>query len=103
MMRIDLDAAPALLARLDALRDRTGELVARGAELDRPLRFGDNWVGHLMSQRLRGVAVSDHGLAGVLGTFHQVLDDVSATVRLAAGQYRAADDDAATALGRCPR
>lgn len=102
-MHIDIDPAARLLARLDALRERTAELVGRGAELDRPLRFGDNWVGHIVSQRLRGVAVDDRGLAPALSTFHQVLDDVAAAIRLAAGRYRTSDDEAVAALGRCAR
>lgn len=103
-LRIDLDAARRLLDRLGDLRTRARQLVAAGVELDRPLRFGDNWVGGLVSQRLRGVAVDDdRGVAPVLDTFHQVLDDVEATVRLAAGLYRTADDEVVDTLGRCAR
>ena len=103
-LRIDLDAAQRLLDRLADLRSRAGDLVTAGVELDRPLRFGDSWVGHLLARRLRGVAVDDErGLAPVLATFHQVLDDLEGTVRLAAGAYGTTDDDAAAELRRCAR
>lgn len=103
-LRIDLDAARRLLERLGGLRSRARRLVAASVELDRPLPFGDNWVGGLVSQRLRGVAVDDdRGVAPVLDTFHQVLDDVEATVRLAAGLYRTADDEVVDALRGCAR
>ncbi|OLF12085.1 hypothetical protein BLA60_08675 [Actinophytocola xinjiangensis] len=99
-VRIDLDSAYRLLDELAALREHTAELVTAGPRLDRPLRFGDNWVGHALSRRLRGVAVNDRGLTPALAAFHALLDDVAATVRLAAGLYDTTDHDAAGTIGR---
>jgi len=100
-LRIDLDAATVLLRQLEALKNRAGDLVADSGELDMPLRFGDSWVGQIMSERMRTVANSDDGgVAPVLRTFHQVLEDLEATVRFAAGMYRTADEETVEALKR---
>jgi hypothetical protein len=100
-LRIDLTAANALLTQLAALRRRAADLVSECVALDTPLRFGDNWVGRLMSERLRTVAVGqDGGVTPVLTAFHQVLDDLEATVRLAAGLYETTDEQAAADLKR---
>lgn len=98
-LRIDLDTAKAILKQLAALRSRAEELVKACADLDTPLRFGDNWVGQIMAARLRTVAVErDGGVTPVLKTFHQVIDDLEATVRFAAGIYEATDLAAVIAL-----
>lgn len=100
-LSIDLDAAKAILKQLAALRARAAELVRDCADLDNPLKFGDNWVGRIMSERLRAVAVGPEGsVTPVLRTFHQVLDDLEATVRFAAGLYETADEQAANDLLR---
>ena len=100
-LRIDLAAAKLLLKQLAALRLRAADLVSECVALDTPLRFGDNWVGRLMSERLRTVAVDQNGgVTPVLTTFHQVLDDLEATVRLAAGLYETTDERAAADLKR---
>jgi hypothetical protein len=100
-LRIDLAAAKLLLKQLAALRLRAADLVSECVALDTPLRFGDNWVGRLMSERLRTVAVDQNGgVTPVLTTFHQVLDDLEATVRLAAGLYETTDEQAAADLKR---
>jgi hypothetical protein len=104
-LRIDLDAANVILKQLAALRLRAADLVRDCADLDTPLKFGDNWVGQIMSTRLRAVAVGRRGaVTPVLTTFHQVLDDLEATVRFAAGAYQTADeqaeDDLRRAIGR---
>ena len=100
-LKIDLDAATVILAGLDRLRLRAAELVRDCVELDTPLHFGDNWVGRIMSERLRTVAVDrDGGVTPVLTEFHQVLDDLEATVRFAAGMYEASDERAADDLRR---
>jgi hypothetical protein len=83
------------------LRQRAADLVSECAALDTPLRFGDNWVGRLMSERLHTVAVDQNGgVTPVLATFHQVLDDLETTVRLAAGLYETTDEQAAADLER---
>lgn len=100
-LRIDLEAAQAILKQLAALRLRAGDLVHDCADLDTPLKFGDNWVGQIMSERLREVATGRSGaVTPVLGTFHQVLDDLEATVRFAAGMYETADQQAEAELMR---
>jgi hypothetical protein len=103
-LTIDLDAAKAILAQLDRLRARAAGLVRNCVELDIPLRFGDNWVGQIMSERLRTVAVDrDGGVTPVLENFRQVLDDLAATVRFAAGLYEATDERAVDDLRRAVR
>jgi len=100
-LRIDLVAAERMLAQLAGLRGRAGELVTDSATLDIPLRFGDNWVGRLMAERLRAVATGpDGGVAPVLARFHELLDSVEAIIRLAAGLYETTDQQATAALHR---
>lgn len=100
-LTIDLDAAKAILAQLERLRARAGGLVRDCVELDTPLRFGDNWVGRIMSERLRTVAV-DHegGVTPVLDEFHRLLDALAVTVKLAAGLYEATEERATGDLRR---
>jgi len=103
-LRIDLDAAKVVLSQLGRLRLRAAELVRDCTDLDTPLRFGDNWVGQIMAERLRTVAVDrDGGVTPVLRTFHQVLDDLEAVVRFAAGLYETSDENAADDLRRAVR
>lgn len=100
-LRIDTDAAKVILKQLEALRLRAATLVRECADLDTPLRFGDNWVGQIMSERLRTVAVDQNGgVTPVLTTFHQVLDDLESTVRFAAGLFETTDQQAAADLRR---
>jgi hypothetical protein len=104
-LTIDLEAARVILRQLGALRLRAADLVEGCADLDTPLRFGDNWVGRIMSDRLQEVAAGPRGaVTPVLRTFHQVLDDLESTVRFAAGMYESADaqaeDDLKRAIGR---
>jgi len=100
-LQIDLSAAEVLLRQIQEVRLRAAELVRDGATLDTPLRFGDNWVGQIMSERLRTVAVDqDGGVTPVLRQFHDLLDSVEAIVRLAAGLYRTTDEQAASDLHR---
>jgi hypothetical protein len=100
-LTIDLEVAKVILVQLGTLRARAAELVRDCVDLDTPLRFGDNWVGRIMSERLRMVAVdSDDGVTHVLTAFHQVLDDLEATVRFAAGMYETSDESAADDLRR---
>jgi len=104
-LRIDLEAAKGILKQLAALRLRGAELVRDCADLDTPLKFGDNWVGQIMARRLHAVAVGRHGaVTPVLTTFHQVLDDLESTVRFAAGMYETTDqrteDNLRRAVGR---
>ncbi|GAB1511755.1 hypothetical protein [Actinophytocola sp. KF-1] len=100
-LTIDLDAAKAILAQLARLRARADGLVRDCVELDTPLRFGDNWVGQIMSERLRTVAVdSEGGVTPVLKEFHRLLDALTVTVQLAAGLYEATEERATGDLRR---
>ncbi len=100
-LRIDVEVAKVLLGQLAELRLRAADLVRDCTDLDRPLHFGDNWVGQIMARRLRTVAVDrDSGVTPVLATFHQVLEDLEATVRFAAGLYETTDILAAENLRR---
>ncbi|MCT2588298.1 hypothetical protein [Actinophytocola gossypii] len=100
-LRIDLPAAESLLEQIQRTRMRAGDLMRDGRKLDAPLRFGDNWIGQIMSERLRTVAVDkDGGVSPVLRQFHELLDSVEAVVRLAAGLYRTTDEQAAGELHR---
>src|SRR5262245_52827510 len=84
-LHIDTEAAKVILRQLGALRLRAADLVNDCADLDIPLKFGDNWVGRIMSDRLQEVAAGPRGaVTPVLRTFHQVLDDLESTVRFAA-------------------
>ncbi|MPZ81966.1 MAG: hypothetical protein GEV28_16860 [Actinophytocola sp.] len=100
-LQIDLAAAEVLLRQIQTLRLRSGDLVTDCGTLDTPLKFGDNWVGQIMSERLRTVAVGqDGGATPVLRRFHELLDSVEAIIRLAAGLYQTTDQQAADALHR---
>lgn len=100
-LRIDLPAAEVLLEQVARVRLRAADLARDGAALDTPLHFGDNWVGRIMAERLRGVAVgSDGGVAPVLARFHELLESVEAVIRLAAGLYETTDQQAAADLRR---
>lgn len=100
-LRIDIEAARVILRQLSALRLRAADLVNDCADLDTPLKFGDNWVGRIMSDRLREVAAGRRGaVTPVLRTFHQVLDDLESTVRFAAGMYETVDEQAESDLKR---
>jgi hypothetical protein len=100
-LRIDLEAATVILKQLAALRLRAADLVRDCADLDTPLKLGDSWVAEIMAKRLRSVAAGPRGaVTPVLTTFHQVLDDLEATVRFAAGMYETADEQAEADLKR---
>lgn len=100
-LRIDLAAAEVLLQQIQALRLRAADLLKDCGTLDTPLMFGDNWVGQIMSERLRTVAVDENGgVTPVLGRFHELLDSVEAIIRLAAGLYQTNDQQAADDLHR---
>ena len=100
-LQIDLTAAEQLLQQVQQVRLRAADLVESGAAVDPPLRFGDNWVGRIMSERLRTVAVDQNGgVTPVLRRFHDLLDSVEAIIRLAAGLYQTTDEQAANDLRR---
>lgn len=92
-LRMDKAEATVLLANLAQLRARAEDLVTGCGDLDRPLRFGDNWVGDLVSARLRAAASTDTlSMTSVMAEFRQVIDDLEATVRAAAQLYEVTDE-----------
>jgi uncharacterized protein YukE len=91
-LRLDKIEARALLEHLGKLRGRVEEVVTGCAALDRPLRFGDNWVGAITAERLQDAAA---GGTSVLTEFRRALDDLETTVRAAAELYVATDERAA--------
>jgi len=94
-VHLDPDAADALIKKIGELTARANQLVTDCTDLDQPLRFGDNWVGAIMASRLREVATgSDHGVTPVLNEFVNVLSALEVAVRVAAGRYVLADDEA---------
>lgn len=95
-LRMDKTEAAVLLANLATLRERAAELVTGSGALDRPLRFGANWVGDIVSARLRAVASTDQlSMTQVMAEFLQVIDDLEATVRASAQLYETTDEQGA--------
>lgn len=86
-LRLDEEAAHRLLASLAAMQARVHTLIADGKEqIGRPLRFGDNFVGEAMSERLRGAAFGTADAAiPVLEQFSGQLEKLESIVRRAAG------------------
>ncbi|TDQ04944.1 hypothetical protein [Labedaea rhizosphaerae] len=103
-LRMDKAEAGVLLANLAQLRARAADLVTGCADLDRPLRFGDNWVGDIVAARLRAVASTDSlSMTSVMAEFLQVIDDLEATVRAAAQLYETTDDQNADRVRKAAR
>lgn len=103
-LRMDQAEARVLLANLAKIRARVDDLVTGCGALDQPLRFGDNWVGAIMADRLHGVAATDRqSVTSVMTEFRQVLDDLEATVRAAAGVYAATDQRGADDIRQAAR
>lgn len=101
-VKLSQEAAAALLGTLDDLRSTAADLVDFAAtNLDQQLHLGHNWVGTTMDNRLRG-AVNGHSGAvqPMLVQFQQLLDQMTATIRQAAGLTRRTDDDMADTLRR---
>lgn len=93
-LRIDAEAADALLKDLADIKDRVSQLTADATELDVPLQLGDNWVGRAMSQRLHAVAQGqDSAALRVFKQFAMVVEDYEQAVRRAAERYVAIEDD----------
>ncbi|MFF5991410.1 hypothetical protein [Prauserella flavalba] len=101
-LKLDPDAAHRLLASITAVQSRVHTLIADcGERIDRPLRFGDNFVGRTMGERLRGAASGGAGAAlPVLEEFARQLERLDEIVRRAAGLIAEADTDASERLTR---
>lgn len=100
-LKLDPVAAKALITTLTNVHTRVTDLLGDCADLDQPLKFGDNFVGQTVASRLQDTA-SGHAAAAtpVLTEFSQVLGDLLATVRAAAGSYVVADESSAQALNK---
>ncbi|TCO64419.1 hypothetical protein EV192_101189 [Actinocrispum wychmicini] len=95
-LKLDPTAAKALIATLTRLHARVEDLVGDCADLGQPLKFGANFVGQTVAGRLRNTASGNAAaVTPVLTEFGQVLGDLLATVRAAAGSYVVTDETAA--------
>ncbi|MQA08363.1 MAG: hypothetical protein GEU98_07375 [Pseudonocardiaceae bacterium] len=96
---MDADAGRALLGQLTDIRSQVIDLISECGDLDQPLKFGDNWVGDTMNQKLRGAAAGEpRAFTPVLEEFQQVLNDLQRTVKYAAGLYTEVDEQTAEDL-----
>jgi hypothetical protein len=100
-LKLDPVAAKALSDTLARLKARVDDLVGDCQDLDTPLKYGANFVGRTVADRLRHTAAGDDSaVTPVLASFGEVLGDVQAIVQIAAGRYLVADDEAAAELRR---
>lgn len=100
-LRFDEQSAGRLLDELEGIRWRVRKLVESATTLDTPLRFGDNWVGRAVSERLRDAAAGrQHAAIPVLEAFDEVIRTFEFTVRAAAEGYVATDEQTAAELIR---
>jgi hypothetical protein len=98
-LSLNVDAAEALLRRIAELKQRVDTLVEGCRWLEVPLRFGDNWVGRIMSERLLAMAVDENGgVSHVLGLFEDVMISLENAVRESVKNYLAMDEAAAAGL-----
>jgi hypothetical protein len=95
-LRLDADAATVMLQRIAAVREKARGLVTDAAELGTPLRFGDNWIGEIMSERLGTLAVTERGgIAPVLERFAELMVELESIVQASADRYTTMDEAAA--------
>lgn len=100
-LHLDPEAARTLLAALEQARTRAHQMISEAKDLSTPMRFGDNWIGRLLDDRLRGAAHGGPSSAvPVLEEFNSALEELESTVRAAAGRYTATDDEAQEHLAR---
>jgi hypothetical protein len=100
-LKLDPAAAKVLIATLARLHAQVDDLVGDCADLDQPLKFGDNFIGQTLASRLRDTASGGTAaVTPVLSEFSRVLGDLHATVQAAAGSYVIADDEAARSMQR---
>lgn len=85
-LQLDQDAARKLLASLAEIHARVHRMIARSSDLDVSLRLGQNIVGEVMSERLRGAASGGTKAAiPVLERFGELLYELETTIRTASG------------------
>lgn len=103
-LRIDDETADALLKALWEIRGQVEELTLQAAELDVPLKLGDNWVGRAMSERLHSIAQgSDSAAIRVFKQFQMVVQDYEHAVRSAANRYSITEDDLSSSIDDAAR
>ncbi|MCR3720176.1 MULTISPECIES: hypothetical protein [Prauserella salsuginis group] len=104
-LRLDEGAAHNLLATLMQLQGHVHRLIAdAGENIAAPLRFGDNFVGETLAERLRGAAEGDANAAlPVLTAYAAQLEKLEGIVRAAAGMITTADEEAGEDLQRIGR
>jgi hypothetical protein len=95
-LKLDPAAVKALTDTLTRLRAQVDGLVGDCADLDTPLKYGANFIGKTVANRLQDTAGNgDSAVTPVLANFSKVLGDVQAIVQIAAGRYMVADGAAA--------
>ncbi|CAM3685386.1 hypothetical protein KIPE111705_20500 [Kibdelosporangium persicum] len=98
-LTLDPAAASALLATVARLRERVDDLVVECADLDQPLKFGANFVGRTVADRLQHTASGGNSsVTPVLTAFSKVLADLQSVIQVASGRYLVTDEDAAKKL-----
>jgi hypothetical protein len=95
-LTLDPAAATVLLNTVARLRERVSDLVVECADLDQPLKFGANFVGKTVADRLQDTASGGSAsVTPVLTEFGKVLGDLQSLIQVASGRYMVADDEAA--------
>ncbi|OLT39101.1 hypothetical protein BJF85_07825 [Saccharomonospora sp. CUA-673] len=96
----DPDTAHELLGELLELQGQVHKLIAHAGEnIDRPLRFGDNFVGETLAQRLKGaVDGGDNAALPVLTAYSEQIEQLIGIIRTASGLITTTDDDARDTL-----
>ncbi|WP_216213231.1 hypothetical protein [Amycolatopsis aidingensis] len=104
-LTLDEEVASQLLRELNEVQSEVYDLIAKSVDgLDAQLRFGDSFVGQVMSERLRQAADGpDTAALPVLRLFSEALMDLENTVHDAVKSYRNQDEDAADAAAAVER
>ncbi|WP_236005130.1 hypothetical protein [Amycolatopsis pittospori] len=103
-VKVTEDAAKKLVDALLKARQELNALIKDSTEFKAPLKLGDNFVGHTMSERFRATATDGTEAAlPVLNDFAKVLKDFQLTVMAARKMYVAADEEGQEQLERVAR
>ncbi|OXM52469.1 hypothetical protein CFP75_09830 [Amycolatopsis alba DSM 44262] len=103
-VKVTEDAAKKLVDALLKARHELNALIKDSTEFKAPLKLGDNFVGHTMSERFQGAATEGtEGAVPVLEDFAVVLKDFQLTVMAARKMYVAADEEGQEQLQRVAR
>ena len=103
-VKVSEDAAKKLVDALLKARHEVNALIKESEEFRVPLKLGDNFVGHTMSERFKGAATDGTDAAvPVLKDFAIVLKDFQLTVMAARKMYVAKDEEGQEQLERVAR